>query len=56
MRGEEGMAGKDAALTAAVALSASWNEGQLLLGATTFLAQFWSAAAQVIFPSNCRTL
>lgn len=47
VRGEEGMAGKDAALSAALKLSAVWNEGQLLLGASTYLAQFWSAVTQV---------
>lgn len=41
------MASKDAALSAALKLSAVWNESQLLLGASTYLAQFWSAVSQV---------
>jgi hypothetical protein len=47
VRGEEGMLGKDAALTAAMKLSAAWNESQMLLGGCTFLAQFWSSVVQV---------
>lgn len=47
VRREEGDAGPDRALVAALNQSARWNESQLVLGGCTFLAQAWGAVVQV---------